>query len=154
MKNDYFVRKSSGRLLGGVCAGIATYFKVDKLVVRLLTLFLCYFAPVLVVSCYAVAWLLIPLEPKWNFEKRVFYRLRKDSAKVPLFKSSDSVFLGVCKGLAYKLNVSENGLRLVFLVSSLCFGLGAIVYFVFALCMPYRSDYEIKLMKRIETLRS
>ncbi len=55
------VRIKEGRMLGGVCGGIARYFDVDPVIIRLLwvAFALSFGAGVLV---YLVAWILIPEE--------------------------------------------------------------------------------------------
>lgn len=55
------VRPRSGRMIAGVCAGIAGYFNVDPTVIRLLwvILSLLYGSGVLV---YFLAWIIIPEE--------------------------------------------------------------------------------------------
>lgn len=53
------------RLLAGVCAGLAKYYKFDVNVVRIAMLFLAVFGGVGIVA-YAVAWLLMPSVGKEN----------------------------------------------------------------------------------------
>ncbi|AEG42915.1 PspC domain-containing protein [Isoptericola variabilis] len=56
-------RPRSGRLLGGVCAGIADYFGWNRTLVRILTV-----ASIIIpgpqVLAYIVAWILMPDESK------------------------------------------------------------------------------------------
>lgn len=56
-------RPSQGRILGGVCAGIADYFGWNRTLVRVLTV-----ASILIpgpqVLAYVVGWILIPDERK------------------------------------------------------------------------------------------
>jgi len=61
MKRLYRSRKD--KILGGVCGGIAEYFNVDPVIIRLLwVLFaLAYGSGVLV---YIIAWIIIPRTPK------------------------------------------------------------------------------------------
>ncbi|MEO0199362.1 MAG: PspC domain-containing protein [candidate division WOR-3 bacterium] len=55
------VRKRKGRVLGGVCAGLADYFNVDVVLVRLIfiALILAWASGLLF---YLLAWIIIPLE--------------------------------------------------------------------------------------------
>jgi len=55
-------RSRKNKLLGGVCSGIAEYFEIDPVLVRLLfvLLFFMGFAGIII---YLVAWLLIPENP-------------------------------------------------------------------------------------------
>lgn len=55
------VRKRKGRVFGGVCAGLADYFDVDVVLVRLIfiALILAWASGLLI---YLLAWIIIPLE--------------------------------------------------------------------------------------------
>ncbi|MEO0239545.1 MAG: PspC domain-containing protein [candidate division WOR-3 bacterium] len=55
------VRKKKGRVLGGVCAGLAEYFGVDVVLVRLIliALILAWGGGLLF---YLLAWIIIPRE--------------------------------------------------------------------------------------------
>jgi phage shock protein C len=58
-----FARKREGQIIGGVTTGVAAYFDVDPLLVRLVGLFLFIatgFVPLIIV--YAVAMLFVPYE--------------------------------------------------------------------------------------------
>jgi phage shock protein C len=54
-------RPSSGRILGGVAAGLAAYFAVDVAHVRIILVALSFLAGA-AVPLYLAAWLLIPAE--------------------------------------------------------------------------------------------
>jgi len=55
-------RSRKGRMLGGVCGGIAEYFGIDPVLVRLLFIML-FFMGFTGIIIYLVAWLLIPENP-------------------------------------------------------------------------------------------
>lgn len=59
--------RSSDRMLGGVCSGIADYLDTDPTLIRLLWIFLtlAYGTGVL---AYIICWIVIPRNPKqkWN----------------------------------------------------------------------------------------
>ncbi|UCD03942.1 MAG: PspC domain-containing protein [Candidatus Woesearchaeota archaeon] len=57
------IYRSSNRILGGVCSGIADYFNVDPTIVRILWILfsLAYGAGILL---YFICWLIIPKNPK------------------------------------------------------------------------------------------
>ncbi|NDL55768.1 PspC domain-containing protein [Phytoactinopolyspora mesophila] len=63
-------RPRSGRMLAGVCAAIADYFKIDATLVRLGAVVLAVFTLGTAVVAYAAGWLLIPEEQDehaaWN----------------------------------------------------------------------------------------
>ncbi|MGB9824931.1 MAG: PspC domain-containing protein [Candidatus Hydrothermia bacterium] len=55
------VRKRKGRVLGGVCAGLAEYFNVDVVLIRLIFVaFTLAWASGLLL--YILAWIIIPME--------------------------------------------------------------------------------------------
>jgi len=54
-------RPSSGRILGGVAAGLAAYFAVDVVHVRIMLVALSFLAGA-AVPLYLAAWVLIPAE--------------------------------------------------------------------------------------------
>jgi len=55
------LRRSKNRTLGGVCSGLAEYFDVDPVIVRLLWLLTVLTFGVGVIG-YLVAWIIIPSE--------------------------------------------------------------------------------------------
>jgi phage shock protein C len=58
------VRGRQGRLLAGVCVGIADYLSVDVTVVRVIVAVVAFFTGGAGVLAYLVAWALIPDEGK------------------------------------------------------------------------------------------
>jgi phage shock protein PspC (stress-responsive transcriptional regulator) len=152
MNKKYLVRKSD-KLFTGICSGLASYLNINALLVRLATLVLFYFFSLEVTLIYLLAWMLILPEPNEAFAQRIFYRKIKKSSKLNLFKSRDSILFGVCKGISINLNLNVVGIRLLFGISFLILGLGAVLYIVLAISLPSRSDYEVRLMQRIETLK-
>jgi phage shock protein PspC (stress-responsive transcriptional regulator) len=61
MRDKQLQRLRKGRLVAGVCAGLAAYFNVDVTVVRLVFAVLCVFGGAGILF-YLVAWLIIPEE--------------------------------------------------------------------------------------------
>ena len=55
-------RPQEGRMLFGVCAGVANYLKVDVTIVRLVMVALALFTAGTAIVAYLVGWLLIPEE--------------------------------------------------------------------------------------------
>lgn len=56
-------RSRKNKVIGGVCGGLAEYFRTDPLLVRLITVFLMlvtYVWPVVLI--YVIAWIAVPLE--------------------------------------------------------------------------------------------
>jgi phage shock protein C len=56
------VRSLNGRMLAGVCAGIADYFGVDVTIVRVILAIVCVFTAGAGVLAYLAAWVIIPEE--------------------------------------------------------------------------------------------
>ena len=63
------VRRTDGKLLGGVCAGVADHLGLDPTLVRLLTVLLTVLGFGSVVIAYLVAWVIVPKDvavyPVW-----------------------------------------------------------------------------------------
>ena len=57
------LRSRTDRKIAGVCGGMAKYFRVDPVLVRLIFV-LFFFAGTIGLWAYFLMWLLIPLEPK------------------------------------------------------------------------------------------
>jgi len=66
-KTKRLYRSGKERILGGICGGIAEYFNVDPVIVRLLWVFfgLAYGAGLL---AYLIAWIIIPRNPKHKWK--------------------------------------------------------------------------------------
>lgn len=56
--------RSRDSYVGGVCAGIAEYYGLDALVVRILAIILCLVTLGLAAIVYLVMWVYVPLEPE------------------------------------------------------------------------------------------
>ncbi len=55
-------RSRKDRILGGVCSGLAHYFEIDPVIIRLLWVLLT-FAMGFGILAYLIAWVIIPEEP-------------------------------------------------------------------------------------------
>jgi phage shock protein C len=56
------VRSRKGRMLAGVCAGVADYFDMDVTLVRVIVAVVCVITGGAGVLAYLAAWLIIPAE--------------------------------------------------------------------------------------------
>jgi phage shock protein C len=56
------VRSLKGRMVAGVCAGVADYFGIDVTLVRLILAVVCVFTAGFGILAYLVAWAVIPEE--------------------------------------------------------------------------------------------
>jgi phage shock protein C len=55
-------RSRTDRKIAGVCGGLATYFDIDPVIIRLLFMLFVFFGGSGVII-YVIAWFVIPLEP-------------------------------------------------------------------------------------------
>nr|WP_321453735.1 PspC domain-containing protein [uncultured Carboxylicivirga sp.] len=55
-----FYRDIDNRILGGVCAGIAAYFGIDSIIVRIIALILIPFTSGVIILIYLVLWMALP----------------------------------------------------------------------------------------------
>lgn len=55
--------RSRTAFLGGVCAGIATYFDMDSLALRVMALLLVFFTAGLAAVAYVLLWIIVPIQP-------------------------------------------------------------------------------------------
>ena len=58
MKKLY--RNKTDYKIAGICSGIADYFEIDAVIIRLLLLFALFVGPGLIV--YIIAWIIVPIK--------------------------------------------------------------------------------------------
>lgn len=64
MTSEKRLLRSRKALIGGVCAGVADYFNVDPLIVRIIMVVFTFASAGLLGAAYIVLWIVLPLEPK------------------------------------------------------------------------------------------
>lgn len=64
MTSEKRLLRSRKALIGGVCAGVADYFNVDPLIVRIIMVVFTFASAGLLGIAYVVLWIVLPLEPK------------------------------------------------------------------------------------------
>ena len=64
MTSEKRLLRSRKALVGGVCAGVADYFDVDPVVVRILAVVFTFASAGLLAVPYVAMWMVVPLEPK------------------------------------------------------------------------------------------
>jgi phage shock protein C len=57
-----FYRSKNNRVIAGVCGGLAEYFDIDPIIVRLITLILVLSLGAGLIA-YIIAWIFVPEEP-------------------------------------------------------------------------------------------
>jgi phage shock protein PspC (stress-responsive transcriptional regulator) len=104
--NKRLYRDESNKVLGGVCSGIANYFNVDPLVVRILWILL---AGVNILA-YLILWIAVPS----SSVKEV------GGVKKRLFRDIDHKIIGgVCAGLSKYFGVKVRVVRILFVIPSI-----------------------------------
>ena len=106
-------RDSSNRIIAGVCSGIAQYFKIDPLIVRIL--FFLAVLPGLIV--YLIFWLGVPTKDFDTNLRKTFYR-----------DPDDKIIGGVAKGIANYLKADVTLIRIIFFISIFFGGFGLLMY--------------------------
>lgn len=121
-----FQRDQKRKILGGVCAGIGNYFNIDPVWVRLLTALLA-FAYGIGFLIYLVLWIAIPGS----------YDLEEPETGKKMFRDTENKVLGgVSGGVAAFFGVDIVLVRLVFVLTTLFFGTGFLVYLVLWVVLP------------------
>lgn len=106
-------RDSSNRIIAGVCSGIAQYFKIDPLIVRIL-----FFLAVLPgLIAYLIFWLGISTKDFDPNLRKTFYR-----------DPDDKIIGGVAKGIANYLKADVTLIRIIFFISIFFGGFGLLTY--------------------------
>ena len=133
--------------LGGIASGIAAFFNIDPVIVRLL-----FVASVILygsgILFYLILWIVIP---QARGEEAEIMRLQKQSRTRRLFRDGDSrVVSGVSAGLANYFSLDVVWIRLAFLVSIFIFGSGFWLYIVLWAITPKAITAADKLMMKGE----
>jgi len=55
-------RSEKEKVFGGVCGGIAEYFKLDPVLIRAITILLLFLSCGAIILAYLVLWIIIPLK--------------------------------------------------------------------------------------------
>ena len=112
-ENNKLYRDSSNRIIAGVCSGIAEYFKIDPIIVRILF----FIAVPLNLIVYIIFWIGIPSKDFDPDLRKILYRDKENG-----------VIGGVSKGLSNYLKIDANIIRVVFVVSLFFGGAGLLFY--------------------------
>ena len=130
---------SQGKI-GGVCAGLASYFKVDVTVVRLVwvTLSIVPGAVIGGIIAYAAAWFLMP-ESVAPLDEVPVHRLYRSE--------TNRKIAGVCGGIAAYLNLDATLVRVAFVVLSIYPGAlvgGVVAYVIGWVLIPLAPPAELE----------
>ena len=119
-------RDENRKILGGVCSGIANYFKVDPVWIRLLFA-LTAFAYGITILVYIVMWVVVP-GSKVLEEPEVGKKMFRDP--------EHKVIGGVSGGIAAYFGIDLVAVRLLFIVFTIFFGVGFLIYIILWIALP------------------
>ena len=106
VRPERFYRDENNKLLGGVCAGLANYFNIDKLVVRILFIIFTFGFGFGFIA-YLILWVAIPSSASTHI----------GSVRKRLFRDPENKLIGgVCGGLASYFGVNVWVPRILFLI--------------------------------------
>lgn len=139
-------RDNRRKMLGGVASGIAHYFSIDPLWIRLLLLAL--FFNVLLVGlsgttllAYIILWIVLPGSTALEEDKKV----------KKLFRDGDSRVLGgVASGIARYFGVDIAVIRLLFVLSIFLAGSGILLYIILWIITPEAKSITEKMQMQGE----
>ncbi len=120
------MRDQKRKILGGVCAGLANYFNVDALWIRLIFAILT-FAWGVTLFIYIIMWILVPGSYELD-EPIVGKKMYRDPEK--------KVIGGVASGVAAYMGIDIIASRILFILLAIFGGFGLLVYIVLWVILP------------------
>jgi phage shock protein PspC (stress-responsive transcriptional regulator) len=149
-------RDEKRKILGGVLAGIAHYFTIDPLWIRLIFILLFLGISILpqmgavLFIAYILMWIIVPGT----------YELEEQKAVKKMFRNpDDKVFGGVCSGISAYFGMDPVVIRLIFVLLIFFGGTGVILYLILWIILPEARTLTDKMemqgepvtLKNIET---
>ena len=119
-------RDQKRKIIGGVCSGIGHYFNVDAVWIRLLFALLA-FAYGITILVYVIMWIVVPGTDDLE-EPEVGKKMFRDGER--------KVIGGVSGGVAAFFGMDIIAVRLLFIIFTVFFGVGFIVYIVLWIALP------------------
>ena len=126
-------RDEKRKILGGVLSGIAYYFTVDPLWIRLIYIVMFFGVsflpaiPALLTIAYIVLWIIVP--GTWDLEEQ-------KKVKKMFRDPDDKVLGGVASGIAAYFGVDRVIIRLLFVILVIFGGTGLILYIILWIILP------------------
>jgi phage shock protein PspC (stress-responsive transcriptional regulator) len=126
-------RDEKRKILGGILAGIAHYFSIDPLWIRLIFIVLFFgvwflpATPALLTVAYIVLWIVIPGSYDLEEQKKIKKMFRNPD---------DKVLGGVSSGVAAYFGIDVVIIRLLFIVLIFFGGTGLILYIILWIILP------------------
>jgi phage shock protein PspC (stress-responsive transcriptional regulator) len=120
------LRDQKRKIIGGVCSGLGNYFNVDPVWIRLLFALLA-FAYGVTLLIYIIMWIVVPGS----------YDLEEPEVGKKMFRDVErKVIGGVSGGVAAFFGIDIIAVRLLFIIFTVFFGVGFIVYIVLWIALP------------------
>ena len=126
-------RDENRKLIGGVAAGVAHYFQIDPLWVRLIfllsffDLFSFFTITGIVLASYLLLWAIIPGSVELAENKKVRHLFRN---------SEEKVLGGVASGLASYFGIDVTIARVIFVATMFTGGIGLVIYLIIWIITP------------------
>lgn len=120
-------RDNRRKILGGVCAGFGHYFNVDPVWPRLLFALLVLGTTGLLILVYIILWIVLPVSEELEDESNIKKMYRDPDNKV---------LAGVSSGVAAFFGVDVTLIRVLFVVFTIFFGTGLVVYIILWIALP------------------
>jgi len=139
-------RDEKRKVIGGVAAGIAYYFSIDPLWIRLITvlmffnIFIGAFSGIIFIA-YLVLWIVVPGSTALGDDEDV-KKMYRDPDK--------AVMGGVASGISAYFGVDVVIIRLLFVISILLGGTGLILYFILWMITPEAKSITQKMQMQGE----
>ncbi|MGK7389817.1 MAG: PspC domain-containing protein [Candidatus Cyclobacteriaceae bacterium M2_1C_046] len=120
-------RDAKRKILGGVSAGIANYFKIDPLWIRLILILLAIGSYGIAIIAYVALWIFLPET----------YDIQEDQKTKKMYRNpQDKVIAGVSGGIAAYFGVDVMLIRLLFVIFTFIGGSGLIAYIILWIILP------------------
>jgi phage shock protein PspC (stress-responsive transcriptional regulator) len=131
-------RDNNRKIIGGVCSGLADYFKIDSLWMRLLFIILTASTGVFLLV-YIIMWIVVPESDQ----------IKEDNNLKKLYRNPEGRVLGgIAGGIAAYFGVNVAYIRLFWILSILFFGTGVFFYIVLWLILPEANSITEKVQMK------
>jgi phage shock protein PspC (stress-responsive transcriptional regulator) len=140
-------RDSKRKLLGGVAAGMANYFTIDPLWIRLLfillatDIFFSHSLGFIIIITYIVLWVILPVSDEVDEDAKIKKMYRNPD---------DRVLGGVASGVAAYFGTDPTLIRVLFVLSIFLGGSGLIVYLILWIILPEATSITDKVQMQGE----
>jgi phage shock protein PspC (stress-responsive transcriptional regulator) len=135
------MRDQKRKILGGVCAGLANYFNIDPVWIRLLFAVLAVMSGGIVIPVYILMWIAIPGS----------YDLDEPQVGKKMFRDPESkVIGGVSGGVAAYLRIDIVLVRILFVILAFAWMLGIFLYIILWISVPEAKSLTDKMQMQGE----